>query len=151
MAAEAQPGTFFGTAELARLVGSTPDEQLAAGLRANGESIVGEVFRRFPERLSPEGKRQRTAIEWRLRGIGPAGDGDAVERWFVVLEGGECRTGRNLDVRPRVTFELGALDFLKLVTGNANPLKLALTGKLRIRGDLLFAPRVQGFFEIPRG
>jgi SCP-2 sterol transfer family protein len=149
--AEAQQGAFFGTAELARLVGSTPDEQLAAGLRTNGESIVGEVFRRFPERLSPEGRRQRAAIEWRLRGIGAPSGADAVQRWFVVLEDGECRTGRDLDIRPRVTFELAALDFLKLVTGNANPLKLALTGKLKVRGDLLFAPRVQRFFEVPRG
>jgi hypothetical protein len=64
---------------------------------------------------------------------------------------GECRTGRDLDVRPRVRLELDALDFLKLVPGNANPLKLALTGRLKIRGDPLFAPRIPRFFEVPAG
>jgi predicted lipid carrier protein YhbT len=146
--AEAPPGAFFGTAELARLVRSTSDEQLAAGVRANGEAILAEVFRRFPERLSAEGRRQRAAIEWRLRGVG---EGDAAQRWFVILDGEGCRTGRDLDVEPRVTLELDALDFLKLVTGNANPVRLALTGRLKIRGDLLFAPRIQRCFEIPAG
>jgi hypothetical protein len=144
--AEAQPGAFFDTAELARLVRSTSDAQLAAGLRANGEAIVAEVFRRFPERLSAEGRRERAAIEWRLRGIG---ENDDVQSWFVVLEDGECQAGRGLDVRPRVTLELEALDFLKLVTGNANPVRLTLIGRLKIRGDLLFAPRIQRCFEVP--
>jgi putative sterol carrier protein len=50
-----------------------------------------------------------------------------------------------------VRLELDALDFLKLVPGNANPLKLALTGRLKIRGDPLFAPRIPRFFEVPAG
>jgi hypothetical protein len=149
VATEAPPEAFFGTEELARLVRSTPDEQLAQGLRANGEPIVAEVFRRFPERLSEQGRRQTAVIEWRLRGIGHEGAG--AQRWFVVLGDGECRTGRDLDAKPRVTLELGALEFLKLVTGNANPVAMVMTGKLKIRGDLLFAARVQGFFSIPSG
>jgi predicted lipid carrier protein YhbT len=149
VAAEAGPGGFFGTEELADLVRSTPDEQLANGLRANGEPIVEEVFRRFGERLSEQGRRQAAVIEWRLRGIGD--DGADVQRWFVVLADGECRTGRDLDSKPRVTLELGALEFLKLVTGNANPVAMFMAGKLKIRGDLLFAARVQGFFSIPNG
>jgi putative sterol carrier protein len=88
-------------------------------------------------------------IEWRLHGIGNEGAG--AQRWFVVLSDGECRTGRDLDAKPRVTLELGALEFLKLVTGNANPVAMFMTGKLKIRGDLLFAARVQGFFSIPSG
>jgi hypothetical protein len=28
---------------------------------------------------------------------------------------------------------------------------MVLTGKLKIRGDLLFAARVQGFFSVPGG
>ena len=144
--AEAPEG-YFGTEELARLVNSTPDDQLANGLRANGDRIVEEVFRRFPERVSEEGRRQTAVIEWKLHGIGD--DGGGPQRWFVVLADGACRTGRELDAKPRVTLELGALEFLKLVTGNANPVAIVLTGKLKIRGDLLFAPRVQRFFEVP--
>jgi putative sterol carrier protein len=74
-----------------------------------------------------------------------------VQRRVVVLDGGACRTGRGLDVRPRLTLELGAVDFLKLVTDNANPVNLALSGRLGIRGDLLFAPRIPRFFRDPAG
>ena len=135
----------FDTASMAKMVRTVPDEQLEQGLRANGEQIVGEVFRRFPERLSEEGRRANAVIKWKLRR-----KGGEDQRWFVVLEEGECKTGKDFDRKPDVTLSLKELDFLKLVTGNANPTQMFLTRRLRIRGDLMLAARMQRFFEIPR-
>lgn len=129
---------------MARMVRSVPDDELEQGLRTNGEQIIGEVFRRFPERLSEEGRRAKAVIKWKIR----PKDGED-QRWFVVLESGECTTGRDLDRKPDVTLSLRQLDFLKLVTGNANPAQMFLTRRLRIRGDLMLAARMQRFFEIP--
>ena len=42
------------------------------------------------------------------------------------------------------------MDFLKLVTGNANGPILFTTGKLKISGDLVFAAQIAGMFKIPR-
>jgi putative sterol carrier protein len=134
----------FDTAAMAQMVRSVPDEQLEQGLRANGEQIIGEVFRRFPDRLSEEGRRADAVIKWKIR----PKDGED-QRWFVVLENGECTTGRDLDRKPDVTLSLRQLDFLKLVTGNANPVQMFLTRRLRIRGDLMLASRMQRFFEVP--
>ena len=135
----------FDTAAMAQMVRSVPDEQLEQGLRANGEQIIGEVFRRFPDRLSEEGRRAEAVIKWKIR----EKDGED-QRWFVVLENGECKTGRDLDRKPDVTLSLRQLDFLKLVTGNANPTQMFLTRRLRIRGDLMLAARMQRFFKVPR-
>jgi hypothetical protein len=136
----------FDTAALARLVRSTPPEQLSAGLRLNRDQILGEVFRRFPDRLSPSGRRQSAVIKWKIgQGEGPGG----YDRWFVVLREGRCETGRDLELKPRVTFTVGPVDFLRLVTGNANPGRLVVSGRLRIRGDLIWAARMPGFFSIP--
>jgi putative sterol carrier protein len=49
-----------------------------------------------------------------------------------------------------VTLSLRELDFLKVVTGNANPVQMFITRRLRVRGDLMLASRMQRFFEIPR-
>jgi len=142
--AQPQPAGF-DTETLARLVRSTPDEQLLAGLRVNRDVLIGEIFRRFPERLSEEGRQQNGVIKFK---IGGREDGGA-DRWYIVLRDGGCETGRDLDLRARTTISLSALTFIKLVTGNANPVELFLTRRLRVRGDLVFAARMQSFFTIP--
>jgi putative sterol carrier protein len=135
----------FDTETLARLVRSTPDEQLKAGLRANRDVLIGEVFRRFPERLSEEGKRQNGVIKFKI-----GRDEGEADRWYIVLRDGGCEVGRDLDLAARTTISLSALSFIKLVTGNANPVELYLTRRLRIRGDRVFAAQMQAFFKIPR-
>jgi putative sterol carrier protein len=52
-------------------------------------------------------------------------------------------------VEPRATIVMDGADFLKLVTGNSNPVMAFITGKLKIRGDLGFAAQLPGLFRIP--
>ena len=136
----------FDTEAMARVVRSTPPEQLRQGLRVNRDALLGEVFRRMPERLSAEGARQEGVIQFKITGREDGGD----DRWFLVLEGGTARTGRDLGLRARATITLDALTFLQLVTGNANPVELFLRRRLRVRGDLVFASRLPSLMSIPR-
>jgi putative sterol carrier protein len=144
-----EPGTSqptgFDTETLARLVRSTPDEQLLAGLRVNRDVLIGEIFRRFPERLSEEGRHQSGVLKFKIGGREDGG----VDRWYIVLRNGTCETGRDLDLKPKTTISVSALDFIKLVTGNANPVELFLTRRLRVRGNLVFAARMPSLFTIP--
>lgn len=142
--AASQPAGF-DTETLARLVRSTPDEQLIAGLKVNRDVLIGEIFRRFPERLSEEGRQQNGVIKFKIGGR----DGGGADRWYIVLRDGRCETGRDLDLQPQTTISLSALSFIKLVTGNVNPVELFLTRRLRVRGNLVFAARMQSFFTIP--
>lgn len=137
----------FDTAALARMVRSMPPVELAEGVRVNRDAILSQAFDRFGDQVSPAGRRQRGAIKWKISGAAGA---DGHDRWFVVLGDGRCETGRDLAVKPRVTFTVGPLDFLRIVTGNADPRRLVLRRRLRIRGDLLWAARMQSFFKIPR-
>ena len=45
--------------------------------------------------------------------------------------------------------KLDGVDFLKLVTGNANGPMLFMSGKLKIEGDLMFSAQIQSMFTIP--
>jgi predicted lipid carrier protein YhbT len=136
----------FDTETLARMVREMPDDALHEGIRINREVLLAEVFRRFPERLTAAGRRHEGVIKWRIGGREDGG----FDHWFVVLRDGRCEIGRDLDLRPRVTLQLSALDFLKIGTGNANPVRLFLRRRLRVRGDLRFAARMQSFFAVPR-
>jgi predicted lipid carrier protein YhbT len=133
--------------ELARAVRSARDDDLREALGGPlREVILSEVFRRFPEYLDPSAARgMDAAIKWKLGG---RADGEH-DRWVVELRKGKCVTGKQLDSEPKVTLVLGAAEFLKLVTGNANPTRMFLTGKLRVKGDLLFAASLPRIFRIP--
>jgi putative sterol carrier protein len=137
----------LGTDALARMIRSLPEDQLAAGVRANREPLLEEVFRRFPERISEAGRRADAVLKWRLGGR----DDGGYDRWSIVLRHGACEVAKDLDAKPRVTLTLDALDFLKLVTGNASPIKLLATGRLSMRGDLIFAARIPTLFKAPGG
>lgn len=129
--------------ELARLVSESPDEDLQEAL--SGElrgAILDHVFECFPELVDPEKTRGvDAAIEWRI-------SGDPEDRYTVVIEDDEVRAGRDLEApEPRTTISLDGVDFLRLVTGNANPTMLFFRGRLNVGGDLAFATKVAGFFE----
>lgn len=132
-------------AEVARAVALLPEQQLREALRGEARAaVLDEIFRRFPDYIDPARIRDVEAVvEWLID------DDGSMDRYAVVIDRGACRAGKDLAAEPRVTFELGALDFLKLVTGNVQPGILFLTGRMRLRGDELFAVEMASYFRIP--
>jgi SCP-2 sterol transfer family len=132
-------------AEFASLVAEASDDQLREGLTTNRELILGEIFRRMPERFDPQGgARIDAVVEWRIRD--PDGGHDS---WHLTIRDGECKVAEGPAESPTVTYEISPLDFIKLITGNASGPKLFLFGKLKIRGDLMLGARMQTLFSIP--
>jgi putative sterol carrier protein len=140
------PGRVDAT-EIARVVASAPDAALRAGMRGGiRELILEEIFRRFPEYAQPHRVANLDAvIGFKITG---RADGGA-DRYRVIIRGGEIRTGKDLDADPRVTIVCDGAEFLKLVTGNNNPVMAFITGKLRIKGDVAFAAQIPTLFRIP--
>ena len=52
---------------------------------------------------------------------------------------------------PKVTIIAAPVPFLKLVTGQESGPAMFMTGKLKIKGDLMFASTMTSFFKIPSG
>src|ERR1700737_2034854 len=133
--------------EYARLVSRTSDDDLRAGLRENGEQIVEAILRAMPQALRPDAAADgRVVAEWMIHELA---DGQT-QRWQVIIDDAQCTVLRDGDRKPDFTFTIGALDFIKLVTGNAKGPTLFMLGRLRIRGDLLRAARYQAYFRTPR-
>ncbi len=134
-------------AAFAKSIADTPDEQLAEGMRSPFRGyVLGEIFRRMEEHVDPERTRSVEAVIHFKIGGGPD---DAVDHWEAVIEDGTCKVTDQPNRAPRVTLTIGGVDFLKLVTGNASGPKLFMTGRLKVDGDLMFAARAAGLFEIP--
>ncbi|KAK2612365.1 hypothetical protein QQS21_001629 [Conoideocrella luteorostrata] len=63
------------------------------------------------------------------------------ESWHVDLkESG--RVGKGTGSKPTVTLLLSEEDFGKLVEGSANPQRLFMSGKLKVKGDIMKATKL---------
>jgi putative sterol carrier protein len=51
---------------------------------------------------------------------------------------------------PTLAVTVAPLDFLKLVSGNGNPVMMFMTGKLKAKGDLGLAANIANLFDIPK-
>jgi putative sterol carrier protein len=133
--------------QVAGLVSSATDEQLQEGLNGpQREAILGEVFQRMAEHFKPSSAQGIGAVvHWK---IGGRPDG-AYDHYEVVVHDGTCTTTQQPTHEPRVTLALDAVDFMRLVTGNAAGPALFMSGKLKIEGDLMFSAQIQSMFTIP--
>ena len=138
-------GTPLGPEAFARIVRDATDEQLAEGLRANRELILGEVFRQMPDNLDAAAAAEIDAVvEWRIRD--EDGGHDA---WQVALRGGRATVERGSPAEPAAIFEIGGVDFLRLVAGDAEGPFLFMHGRLKVEGDLVLAVRMPQLFRLP--
>ena len=140
--------TAIDPREFAEQLANTPDDQLAAGMQSEARGMVlDEIFKRMGEHLKPETARGVDAVvHWKILDR-PGGGYDHYE---LVIRDGKATVSKEPEHEPRVTFKVGPVDFLKLVTGNANGPILFTTGRLKISGDLVFAAQIAGMFRIPR-
>jgi putative sterol carrier protein len=145
--AEEQQVPDIDAEQYAALVAGASDEDLERGLTENRELLLDQIFTRMPERFRADKAGDVEAVvEWRIRGRPGGGD----DRWQLAIRNGACAVVPDGDEKPTVTYTVGPVDFVKLITGNASGPMLFTFGKLKIRGDLLLAARIQSFFEVPR-
>jgi hypothetical protein len=136
-------------AEFSRLVKSTPDSKLAEVMAGEHRTtILSEIFARFPKLFRPDRAGSTNAVIHWVVGGGPGGSSDTYQ---VVIENGTCTTSADADRDPRLTVSVGAVEFLKVVTGAGNPMMMFMTGKLKAKGDLGLAANIANLFDLPKG
>ncbi|WP_330250289.1 SCP2 sterol-binding domain-containing protein [Nocardia sp. NBC_00565] len=135
--AQVSPGEFKN------LIASTSDEKLRAALADPNirNTMLDTVFARMPDRLSVDEARGVDAtVLWRV--------GQTPDEWLVTIRDGGCTvTKATAGVKPTVSLTLGDVLFLRLLSGQASGTKSMLSGKLRVKGDVLFARRVEKLFS----
>jgi len=142
----ADSSPLIDAAQYALLVRNTPDDQLAAGLRANRDLILSQIFAQMAEHLDPDKARAAEAvIEWR---IGGRDDGDH-DRYQVIVTRGTCTIERDGGHEASAVFTIGPVEFLRLVTGNVNGPELFMTGRITVEGDLMLAAIAESWFRVP--
>ncbi|MFD0022599.1 SCP2 sterol-binding domain-containing protein [Streptomyces sp. NPDC058382] len=132
--------------EFARIVKGLSAKQLGEVMHGELRTrVLGEVFGRMRQQFRPDAAGQLTAlIRWKI-----TGDTDVV--FETSIAGGTCdiREGRS-DADPRTTLVMADAEFLKLVSGNGNPVTMFMMRKLKVAGDVGLASGLTRYFDIPK-
>jgi len=64
-------------------------------------------------------------------------------QWHAVCQGRSCRVSSGRYPRPDVTVTVNAENAVKLAEGRLNPALALLTRKVKVRGDMVLAARIQ--------
>ena len=138
----------IGPKEFAQLVKTTPDSKLAEVMAGDARGkILDEVFGRMPTLFRADKAGNTSAvIHWILTG----GAGGTTDTYETVIENGAC-TVTNQPVRePKLAMTMDPVTFLKVVSGDGNPMMMFMTGKIKAKGDLALAAQVAKLFDIPK-
>ncbi len=135
-------------AQFAQIVKSASDAQLNEVMSGDlRKKILDEVFGRMPSLFRPDRAGNTNAvIHWIVTG---AADGGS-DTYEVVIEDGTCRLSPSPENEPKLALTMGPADFLKVVSGNGNPVMMFMTGKLKAKGDLGLAANIANLFNIPK-
>ncbi len=134
--------------EFAQVVKSTPDSKIAEVMSGDDRGkILDEVFNRMPTLFRADrAGATTTVIHWLI--TGRAGGGS--DTYETVIEEGAC-TVTNQPVRePKLAMTMDPVTFLKVVSGDGNPMMMFMTGKIKATGDLGLAAQVAKLFDIPK-
>jgi putative sterol carrier protein len=108
--------------------------------------VLDGIFWQMPRHID---RRAAAAVDgtvrWRI--TGSTGDADVYE---LELSRDRCRARRGeSDAEPRLTIALDAVEFVKLATGNSDPMQAYFKGRIKLAGDIMLAAKLQVLFRIP--
>jgi putative sterol carrier protein len=110
--------------------------------------VLDEIFGRFPAQFRADRAGATSAvIHWNITGRGDGG----TDTYEVVIADGACTVSPAAEKEPKLAVTIGGADFLNLIAGNANPMMMFMTGKLKAKGDLGLAANLANLFDLPKG
>ncbi|MFQ5351516.1 MAG: SCP2 sterol-binding domain-containing protein [Candidatus Binatia bacterium] len=110
---------------------------------ADEVTSVQDVFAEMPNRFNAAAAAGLDAVyQYEL-------SGDDGGTWHVAIKGGEIEGGvvnEGGHDSPNITISMTASDFLDMINGKLNPQMAFMGGKLKIKGDMSLAMKMQQIF-----
>ncbi len=130
--------------ELARVLEGRSDEELEAGVELTGiDTALDQVFRGMVEQYLPhKGPRKRSIVAFSVR----TSAGDRLYQFIADPHGAAFERGSK--EKPDVTLMMRSATFLRIVSGKLDGLIALAQGKIKFRGNILLARKVQSWFDM---
>jgi len=103
---------------------------------------LNEIFSKMPDAFRPEKASDVTAIiQLNLSGEGGG-------NWQIKIANGQLSAGEGEAPSPDLTLSMAASDYVALSKGEANPMSLFMSGKIKLQGDMTLAMKFQEMFDM---
>ena len=104
-------------------------------------SSVRDMVSQMPSLVSPEALAgMNTVIQLDL-----AGDGGG--QWYLTFADQKLAVSEGTAANPAMTLSVSAADYLAMSNGETNPMNLFMQGKIKIKGDMQLAMKLQTLFK----
>lgn len=143
---EDSPALHLSADEFAGLVWAATDEQIEEGIRASGtERALDRIFEEMQHAFLPQRAPGVSAeVQWIVTDRGQE------HPYRMAIAGDTCSTARGRVDNPKATLTMDTVAFAKLVTGRREGVQLWMLKKLQVKGDVMLAVRLNGYFQRPR-
>jgi putative sterol carrier protein len=134
--------TTSDQAALATLVEGKSDEEITNFVKEQGaDTVMQPIFTGMEQHFLPDKAAGKNAvIQYDITSP------DGTESWQVVIADGACKTSKGAEKEANVTLQLALPDFLRLISGKLNGVQAFMSGKLKIKGDMMMAQTMQTWF-----
>ncbi len=105
---------------------------------------VKEFFRDLPAKLDAEAADGVEAV-YQFDLSGPEGG-----QYHLTIKDGACSVREGVHQNPQVTLSLSGADCLGILEGRLDGMSVALSGRLRVAGDLVLAIQLKSLFPSVR-
>lgn len=130
------------------MVGDASDQRLARLMRTPLRRVLlGAIFWQMPRRI--DGDQAGTmswSVRWKITGRRNGG----ADVYHLELADRRARVIRG-DSGPdsRLTITVDGAEFLRLATGNSDPMQAYFKGRVALAGDIMLAAKLGSVFRIP--
>ncbi len=104
---------------------------------------VADIMERMPGALIPEkAAGVDSVIHFKFTGAEPG-------EWNAVIKDGKAEVARGIPhFKPNMTLSADSEDFVKLLTGEMDPMQAFMEGKIKLQGDMNLAMKMMQMFKM---
>jgi putative sterol carrier protein len=130
------------------VAGATP-ERLEQLMRSPARKpALDGIFWQMPKQVNTEvAKDLTTTIRWRITGR----PDDGADVYQLEIDRGSVKTIKGESGEPNLTVTMDAVEFLKLASGNLDPMQAYFKGQIELAGDIMVAAKLAQLFKMPGG
>jgi putative sterol carrier protein len=133
---------------ITRVVRDAPPERIEQLMRSPARRpILDGIFWQMPKQINPQrAAGVTTTVRWCITG---RSDG-ATDIYKLEIDDGRATAGRDGgDATPRLTITVDGAEFVRIATGNSEPMEAYFKGRVQLAGDIMFAASLGSMFKLP--
>lgn len=73
--------------------------------------------------------------------------GEQASNWVITIDGQQCKVEEGKTSDPDLTIKADAEDGVKVLTGELDPMRAYMLGKVKVFGDLSLGMKLTSFFD----